>query len=135
MERCLCGFGTSGDHPPVPIGGFEPGRSIEGLASAELLNDAAYPRRRDLSRIRTSLANPSTCILAVDGIPPDPAPPEGFHVVQEIKPDQRWHQGLDEVQVIKVFGVRIVIRPHGTNVDEEITENVFRGRYRFVADH
>ncbi len=55
--------------------------------------------------------------------------------MQEIKPDQRWHQGLDEVQVIKVFGVRIVIRPHGTNVDEEITENVFRGRYRFVADH
>jgi len=55
--------------------------------------------------------------------------------MQEIKPDQRWHEGLDEVQVINAFGARIVIRPNGTNVDEEITEEDFRRRYRFVADN
>lgn len=55
--------------------------------------------------------------------------------MQEIKPNQRWHKGLDEIQVINAFGVRIVIRPNDTNVDEEITEDDFRRRYSFVADH
>ena len=55
--------------------------------------------------------------------------------MQEIKPDQRWHEGLDEVQVINAFGVRIVIRPNGTDADQEITEDDFRRRYRFVADN
>jgi hypothetical protein len=54
--------------------------------------------------------------------------------MQEIKPDQRWHAGLNEVQVINAFGVRIVIRPSGTNADEEITEDEFRKRYTFLAD-
>ena len=60
---------------------------------------------------------------------------QGFPAMQEIKPDQRWHEGLDEVQVINAFGVRIVIRPNGTDADQEITEDDFRRRYRFVADH
>lgn len=53
--------------------------------------------------------------------------------MQEIKPDQRWRAGLHEVQVINAFGVRIVIRPQGTNVDEEIAEDDFRKSYNFVA--
>jgi hypothetical protein len=54
--------------------------------------------------------------------------------MQEIKPDQRWREGLNEVQVMNAFGVRIVIRPNGTNDDEEITEDDFRQRFTFVAD-
>ena len=50
---------------------------------------------------------------------------QGFRAMQEIKPNQRWHMGLDEGQVINAFGARIVIRPNGTNVDEEITEDGF----------
>jgi len=57
-----------------------------------------------------------------------------FHM-QEIKPDQRWRTGLNEVQVIIAFGVRIVIRPQGTNLDEEITEDDFRESYSFAASH
>ena len=57
-----------------------------------------------------------------------------FHM-QEIKPDQRWRTGLNEVQVISAFGVRIVIRPQGTNLDEEITEYDFRESYSFAASH
>jgi hypothetical protein len=48
--------------------------------------------------------------------------------------DQRWREGLNEVQVMNAFGVRIVIRPNGTKKDEEITEDDFRQRFTFVAD-
>ena len=41
--------------------------------------------------------------------------------MQEIKPDQRWREGLNEVQVMTASRVRVVIRPNGTNDDEEIT--------------
>ena len=35
--------------------------------------------------------------------------------------NQRWREGLNEVQVMTASRVRIVIRPNGTNDDEEIT--------------
>lgn len=49
--------------------------------------------------------------------------------MQEIKPDQRWRDGLNEVKVINAFGVRIIIRRTGTGADEEITEDDFRKRF------
>jgi len=53
--------------------------------------------------------------------------------MKEIKPDQRWSEGVNEVQVTNAFGVRIRIRRSGAQADEEITEDEFRKRFTFVA--
>lgn len=53
--------------------------------------------------------------------------------MKEIKPDQRWSEGVNEVQVTNAFGVRIRIRRSGAQTDEEITEDEFRKRFTFVA--
>jgi hypothetical protein len=52
--------------------------------------------------------------------------------MKEIKPDQRWSEGVNEVQVTNAFGVRIRIRRSGAQADEEITEDEFRKRFTFV---
>ena len=54
--------------------------------------------------------------------------------MQEIKPDQRWEEGLHRVRIVSSFGVRIVIRRDRADSDEEITESDFRKRFTFVAD-
>ena len=54
--------------------------------------------------------------------------------MQEIKPDQVWEEGLHQVRIINAFGVRIIIRSDGADSDEEITEDDFRKRFKFVAD-
>jgi hypothetical protein len=54
--------------------------------------------------------------------------------MQEIKPDQLWEEGLHQVRIINAFGVRVVIRRDGVNADQEIAEDDFRKRFRFVAD-
>jgi hypothetical protein len=54
--------------------------------------------------------------------------------MKEIKPDQRWKENGNEVQVTNAFGVRIRIRQSGSQADEEITEDDFRKRFTFVAD-
>ena len=46
--------------------------------------------------------------------------------MKEIKPDQRWSEGVNEVQVTNAFGVRIRIRRSGAQADEEITEGAVR---------
>jgi hypothetical protein len=53
--------------------------------------------------------------------------------MKEIKPDQRWSEGVNEVQVTNAFGVRIRIRRSGAQADEEITEDEFRKRFTFVG--
>jgi hypothetical protein len=53
--------------------------------------------------------------------------------MQELKPDQRWSEGLKEVTVTSVFGVRIEIRWNETNDVDEISEADFRKRFTFVA--
>jgi hypothetical protein len=54
--------------------------------------------------------------------------------MKEIKPDQRWSEGVNEVQVTNAFGVRIRIRRSGAQADEEITEDDFRKCFTFVAE-
>ena len=54
--------------------------------------------------------------------------------MQEIKPNQIWAEGLEQVRVTNAFGVRILIRRSGADTDEEITEDDFRKRFSFVAD-
>jgi hypothetical protein len=54
--------------------------------------------------------------------------------MQEIKPDQLWEEGLQQARIVNAFGVRIVIRRNGGGSDEEITEDDFRKRFKFVAD-
>lgn len=54
--------------------------------------------------------------------------------MKEIKPDQRWKEGVEEVRVTNAFGVRILIRRSGAQADEEVTEEDFRRRFTFVAD-
>lgn len=54
--------------------------------------------------------------------------------MQEIKPDQRWSDGLTEVQITNAFGARIRIRQLGDQTDQEITEDEFRRRFKFVAE-
>jgi hypothetical protein len=54
--------------------------------------------------------------------------------MKEIKPDQRWSDGVSEVRVTNAFGVRILIRRSGAQADEEITEDDLRKRFQFVAD-
>jgi hypothetical protein len=54
--------------------------------------------------------------------------------MKAIKPDQRWSEGLHEVQVTNAFGVRISFRRSGAQADKEITEDDFRRRFTFVAD-
>lgn len=54
--------------------------------------------------------------------------------MREIRPDQRWSEGGNEVQITNAFGVRIRIRRSGSQADEEITEDDFRKRFTFVAD-
>jgi hypothetical protein len=54
--------------------------------------------------------------------------------MKEIKPDQRWTEGLTEVQVTNAFGARIRIRKRNAPADQEITEDDFRRRFTFVAD-
>jgi hypothetical protein len=58
----------------------------------------------------------------------------GVAAMQEIKPDQLWEEGLHQVRIINAFGVRVVIRRDGVDVDEEIAEDDFRKRFQFVAD-
>jgi hypothetical protein len=58
----------------------------------------------------------------------------GFCAMQEIKPDQIWEDGLHQVRVVNAFGVRIVIQPVGGGDDEEIVEEDFRKRFRFLAN-
>jgi hypothetical protein len=53
--------------------------------------------------------------------------------MQEIKLDQRWSEGLKEVTVTSVFGVRLEIRWNETNDVDEISEADFRKRFSFVA--
>src|SRR4029077_6582075 len=53
--------------------------------------------------------------------------------MKEIKPDQRWSESVNEVQVTNAFGVRIRIRRSGAQTDEEITEDEFRKRFTFVG--
>lgn len=54
--------------------------------------------------------------------------------MQEIKPGQRWSDGLTEVQISNAFGARIRIRQIGDQTDQEITEDEFRKRFNFVAE-
>jgi hypothetical protein len=54
--------------------------------------------------------------------------------MREIKPDQLWEEGLHQVRIINVFGVRVVIRREGHDTEEEIAEDDFRARFKFVAD-
>lgn len=54
--------------------------------------------------------------------------------MKEIQPDQRWSENGNEVRITNAFGVRILIRQTGGQADEEITENDFRKRFKFVAD-
>jgi hypothetical protein len=54
--------------------------------------------------------------------------------MKEIKPDQRWSEGVNEVQVTNAFGVRVRIRRNGAQADEEITEDEFRKRFTFVGE-
>jgi AICAR transformylase/IMP cyclohydrolase PurH len=42
--------------------------------------------------------------------------------------------GLQQVRVVNAFGVRIVIQPVGSGSDEEISEDDFREKYKFVSD-
>jgi hypothetical protein len=53
--------------------------------------------------------------------------------MQEIGLDQRWSEGLKEVTVTSVFGVRLEIRWNETNDVDEISEADFRKRFSFVA--
>jgi hypothetical protein len=54
--------------------------------------------------------------------------------MQEIKPDQLWEEGLHQVRIINAFGVRVVIRREGDDTEEEVAEDDFRARFKFVAD-
>jgi hypothetical protein len=58
----------------------------------------------------------------------------GCTAMQEIKPDQLWEEGLQQARIVNAFGVRIVIRRNGVDSNEEITEDDFRKRFKFVAD-
>jgi hypothetical protein len=53
---------------------------------------------------------------------------------QEIKPDQLWGDGLEQVRVVNAFGVRIVVQPAGGGDDTEITEDEFRKRFQFISE-
>jgi hypothetical protein len=53
--------------------------------------------------------------------------------MQEIKPDEIWVDGLQQVKIVNAFGVRIVIQPVGGGSDEEIAEDDFRARFAFVT--
>jgi hypothetical protein len=53
--------------------------------------------------------------------------------MQEIRRDQRWSEGLKEVTVTSVFGVRLEFRWNETNDVDEISEADFRKRFSFVA--
>jgi hypothetical protein len=53
--------------------------------------------------------------------------------MEEIETGQRWNEGLKEINVTSVFGVRIQIRWIDTNDLEEIAEADFRKRFNFVA--
>jgi hypothetical protein len=58
----------------------------------------------------------------------------GVAAMQEIEPDQVWEEGLHQARIVNAFGVRIVIRRDGIDSDEEINEEDFRKRFKFVAD-
>ncbi|MEO6947869.1 MAG: hypothetical protein ABI150_15220 [Nitrobacter sp.] len=51
----------------------------------------------------------------------------------DIKPKQRWKEGLEEIEVVKVFGVRIEISKVGSSDVEEIVEDDFRRRFTYVS--
>jgi hypothetical protein len=91
----------------------------------------AQPERISVGRFSQAVARPRQERDAWSWAPCTAA---RISAMQEIKPDQRWREGLNEVQVMNAFGVRIVIRPNGTKKDEEITEDDFRQRFTFVAD-
>ena len=50
-----------------------------------------------------------------------------------IQQGQRWSEGLKEVTVTSVFGVRVEIRWDETGDADEIAEADFRKRFTFVA--
>jgi hypothetical protein len=54
--------------------------------------------------------------------------------MKEIELGQRWSEGMKEVTVTSVFGVRIEIRWDETSEVDEIAEADFRKRFTFVAD-
>jgi hypothetical protein len=54
--------------------------------------------------------------------------------MQEIKPDQIWEEGLHTARILNAFGVRIIIRREGVDTEEEIAEDDFRKRFKFVAE-
>ncbi len=51
----------------------------------------------------------------------------------EIRPKQRWIEGLEEVEVSKVFGVRIEVCKLGSNAVEHVVEKDFRKRFTYVS--
>jgi hypothetical protein len=53
--------------------------------------------------------------------------------LHEIEPDQIWTDGTDQTRVTNAFGVRILIRRNGAEADEEIAEDDFRRRFKFVS--
>lgn len=54
--------------------------------------------------------------------------------MQEIKPDQIWGDGLEQVRIVNAFGVRIVTQPVGGGPDTEITEDDFRKRLKLISE-
>ena len=54
--------------------------------------------------------------------------------MQDIKANQRWLEGSVEVQIIRVFGIRILMQRNTSNDEEEIAEPDFRKRFTFVAE-
>ena len=54
--------------------------------------------------------------------------------LQDIKANQRWLEGSAEVQIIRVFGIRILMQRNTSNDEEEIAEPDFRKRFTFVAE-
>ena len=53
--------------------------------------------------------------------------------MDDIKLDQIWADGSNRVRVTNVFGVRILIRRENADADEEVTEEEFRKRFRYVS--
>jgi hypothetical protein len=97
-------------------------RADPETAAAPWITILGTPSRRTFDG---TLAIPGICLRDTSA---------GFAAMREIKPDQLWEEGLHQVRVINVFGVRVVIRREGHDTEEEIAEDDFRARFKFVAD-
>jgi hypothetical protein len=82
---------------------------------------------------RELAADPTTGTFVTPGVGPATLVSR-ICAMQEIKPDQIWADGLQQVQIVNAFGVRIVIQPVGGGDDEEIVEEDFRKRFSFLAN-